>query len=164
MRTRERGVLQLQQRAAQREKMSWANVASVAQLAVSLALILRFLVATADPITQAYEQTFERTTYIVPASSTENDSEIYRGNLRKGDIRLSLSLSQGEAPCDRPDDAALRFLHGRRARRLSVARRCVCEGGKYNEGIYAHRCIGNGSNEAKRGKMKEGGYVSIRQQ
>lgn len=56
--------------------MSWASVASVAQLAASLALILRLIVATADPITQTTdEQIFERTTYIVPFS-TENDSDI----------------------------------------------------------------------------------------
>lgn len=53
--------------------MSWT---SVAQLAASLALILRLLVATADPITLTTdEQIFERTTYIVPFS-TENDSDI----------------------------------------------------------------------------------------
>lgn len=68
--------------------MSWASVASAAQLAASLALILRFLIVTAAyPITQTtdeqtYEQTYEQTTYIVPLSSTENDSDIYRGNLR----------------------------------------------------------------------------------
>lgn len=63
---------------------SWASVASAAQLAASLALILRFLiVTTAYPITQTTdEQTYERTTYIVPLSSMENDSDIYRGNLR----------------------------------------------------------------------------------
>lgn len=63
---------------------SWASVASVAQLAASLALILRFLIVTAAyPITQTTdEETYERTTYIVPLSSTENDSDIYRGNLR----------------------------------------------------------------------------------
>lgn len=73
--------------AKRREKKmtSWASVASAAQLAASLALILRFLIVTAAyPITQTTtdEQTFERTTYIVPLSSTENDSDIYRGNLR----------------------------------------------------------------------------------
>ena len=56
--------------------MSWANVASAAQLAASLALILRLLVATADPITQTTDETiYERTTYIVPFSM-ENDSDI----------------------------------------------------------------------------------------
>lgn len=64
--------------------MPWASVASAAQLAASLALILRFLIVTAAyPITQTTdEQTYEQTTYIVPLSSTENDSDIYRGNLR----------------------------------------------------------------------------------
>jgi len=72
--------------------MSWASVASAAQLAASLALILRFLVVTtAYPVTQTTdEQTFfERTTYIVPVSSTENDSDIYRGNSRVTADRLT---------------------------------------------------------------------------
>lgn len=56
--------------------MSWASVASVAQLAASLALMLRLLVATADPTTQMTdEQIFERTTYMWPFSP-ENDSDI----------------------------------------------------------------------------------------
>lgn len=77
--------------------MSWASVASVAQLAASLALILRFLIVTAAyPVTETTdEQTFfEQTTYIVPVSSTENDSDIYRGNLRETDAKLCACLQK----------------------------------------------------------------------
>lgn len=85
--------------------MSWTSVASAAQLAASLALILRLLlVATADPIAQTTdEQIFERTTYIVPFS-TENDSDI-GGN------------SSGSS-CDREAGAGLCLLLGESARRL----------------------------------------------
>lgn len=69
--------------------MSWSSAASVAQLAASLALILRFLVATAADGTTAHndERSYERTTYIALLSSTENDSEIYGGNSLAGDGR-----------------------------------------------------------------------------
>lgn len=84
--------------------MSWASVASVAQLAASLALILRLLVATADPITLTTdEQIFERTTYVVPFS-TENDSDIGGNSLK--------SLRDKEAGVE------LCFLLARKVRRL----------------------------------------------
>lgn len=71
--------------------MPWASVASVAQLAASLALILRLLVATADPITLTTdEQIFERTTYIVPFS-TENDSDIGGNSLESRFATKSLA-------------------------------------------------------------------------
>ena len=79
--------------------MSWANVASAAQLAASLALILRLLVATADPITQTTDETiYERTTYIVPFSM-ENDSDIGGNSAgstcgRKAGIELCLVLRE----------------------------------------------------------------------
>jgi len=84
--------------------MSWTSVASVAQLAASLALILRLLVVTADPIAQTTdEQILERTTYIVPFS-TENDSDI-EGN------------SAGSS-CSREAGAELCLVLGESARRL----------------------------------------------
>lgn len=74
--------------------MSWSSAASVAQLAASLMLILRVLVA-ADPITTTTITTttdeptvFERTTYIM--SSTENDSDVYLGNSRMRQTSSSL--------------------------------------------------------------------------
>ncbi|KAF3427212.1 hypothetical protein E2986_11151 [Frieseomelitta varia] len=58
--------------------MSWARIASAAQLAAAVAVILRILFASADPIAYTDEQSYEQTTYTVPVSSTENDSDIYR--------------------------------------------------------------------------------------
>lgn len=83
--------------------MSWANVASAAQLAASLALILRLLVATADPITQTTDETiFERTTYIVPFSM-ENDSDIGGNSAgssygREANIELCFMLRESAKP------------------------------------------------------------------
>jgi len=63
--------------------MSWTNVASVAQLAASLALILRFLAISANPTEQTTSgQSFERTTYIVPLYNDSDYEESYEGNSR----------------------------------------------------------------------------------
>lgn len=87
--------------------MSWASAVSVVQLAASLALILRFLVA-ADPIVAATTTTdestiAERTTYIVPVSSTtENDSDVYLGNSRVTKPRVTeLRIFCAETPVRR---------------------------------------------------------------
>ncbi|OAD61168.1 Tyrosine-protein phosphatase 99A, partial [Eufriesea mexicana] len=58
--------------------MSWARIASAAQLVAAVAVILRILLASADPIAYTDELTYEQTTYTVPVSSTENDSDVYR--------------------------------------------------------------------------------------
>lgn len=60
-------------------KMSWARIVSAAQLAAAVAIILRILFASADPIAYTDDQTYEQTTYTAPVSSTENDSDVYRG-------------------------------------------------------------------------------------
>lgn len=59
--------------------MSWARIASAAQLAAAVAVILRILFASADPIAYTDEQTYDQTTYTMPISSTENDTDVYRG-------------------------------------------------------------------------------------
>lgn len=59
--------------------MSWARIASAAQLAAAVAVILRILFASADPIAYTDEQTYDQTTYTMPISSTENDTDVYQG-------------------------------------------------------------------------------------
>lgn len=79
MESTESRAAQLRTAAAAKTKMSWARIASAAQLAAAVAIILRILFASADPITETDEQTYEQTTYTVPISSTENDSDVCRG-------------------------------------------------------------------------------------
>ncbi|KAG7198497.1 hypothetical protein KM043_005870 [Ampulex compressa] len=58
--------------------MSWARIVSAAQLAGAVALILRILIASAQPVGQTEEQSYEQTTYTVPIFSTQNDSDVIR--------------------------------------------------------------------------------------
>ena len=84
-------------------KMSRARIASAAQLAAAVAVILRILFASADPIAYTDEQTYEQTTYTVPVSSTENDSDIYRGKCNHS-IRTHYGDGTFSTQSGRPDE------------------------------------------------------------
>jgi len=83
--------------------MSWTNVASVAQLAASLALILRFLAISANPTERTSGQSFERTTYIVPLYNDSDYEESYEGN-----SRVARTRRQGKASDQRHHGAERR--------------------------------------------------------